>query len=216
MVSVHAGSEYVHQPTLAIAQQYRALIDAGADLVIGHHPHVIQGVERYRDGVIAYSLGNFSFSTYSVRHRAQGVRMYSLVVRASVQQGHIQQLELVPLWVDNAAAWQLGDRVLDPRPAEPQLLGGRFARFVLDEVERFSAAVPGARATKLHRIGSRAFVDLGHGPPPAAAVRKMLAAQRRAYRAVLAGGAGPRPANPRERRDTHDGSPAALRTDYRE
>jgi poly-gamma-glutamate synthesis protein (capsule biosynthesis protein) len=38
-----------------------ALIDAGADAVIGHHPHVLQGIERYGRGVIAYSLGNFIF-----------------------------------------------------------------------------------------------------------------------------------------------------------
>jgi poly-gamma-glutamate synthesis protein (capsule biosynthesis protein) len=40
----------------------RACIDAGASLVIGHHPHLLQGIERYRDGVICYSLGNFVFA----------------------------------------------------------------------------------------------------------------------------------------------------------
>ena len=39
----------------------RAAIDAGADLVLGHHPHVPQGIEFYKEGVIAYSLGNFVF-----------------------------------------------------------------------------------------------------------------------------------------------------------
>jgi len=37
------------------------LVDAGADLVLGHHPHVLQDVERYHGGLIAYSLGNFVF-----------------------------------------------------------------------------------------------------------------------------------------------------------
>ena len=39
----------------------RAIIDAGADIVIGMHPHVVQGIEKYKDGLIVYSLGNFSF-----------------------------------------------------------------------------------------------------------------------------------------------------------
>ena len=39
----------------------RALVDAGADLIVGHHPHVVHGIEAYNGGVIAYSLGNFLF-----------------------------------------------------------------------------------------------------------------------------------------------------------
>jgi len=42
----------------------RKLIDSGADIIIGHHPHVLQGVELYNNGVIAYSLGNFIFNTH--------------------------------------------------------------------------------------------------------------------------------------------------------
>lgn len=38
-----------------------AAIDAGADVVWGHHPHVLQPIEKYGDGIIFYSLGNFSF-----------------------------------------------------------------------------------------------------------------------------------------------------------
>lgn len=41
-----------------------ALIDAGADLILGHHPHVIHGVEKYKHGLIAYSLGNFLFHSF--------------------------------------------------------------------------------------------------------------------------------------------------------
>ncbi|HXK36004.1 MAG TPA: CapA family protein [Candidatus Paceibacterota bacterium] len=60
VVSFHAGEEY--QPHTAAQERiYRAAIDAGADLVIGHHPHVVQDVERYGGGWIAYSLGNFIF-----------------------------------------------------------------------------------------------------------------------------------------------------------
>lgn len=61
IASVHWGKEYRYKPEKSQQKLGRALIDAGADLVIGHHPHVVQGVERYRDRYIVYSLGNFCF-----------------------------------------------------------------------------------------------------------------------------------------------------------
>ena len=42
-------------------------IDAGASAVIGHHPHILQGIEHYKDGIILYSLGNFTFGSYSMK-----------------------------------------------------------------------------------------------------------------------------------------------------
>jgi poly-gamma-glutamate synthesis protein (capsule biosynthesis protein) len=60
-VSVHHGSEYSLEPHPSQVQFSRAVIDAGADLVIGHHPHVMQRAEVYRHGLILYSLGNFVF-----------------------------------------------------------------------------------------------------------------------------------------------------------
>jgi poly-gamma-glutamate synthesis protein (capsule biosynthesis protein) len=61
IISFHWGIEYQHQPSSAQRRLARASIDAGADVVLGHHPHVLQGVERYKNGLIAYSLGNFVF-----------------------------------------------------------------------------------------------------------------------------------------------------------
>ena len=51
----------------------RRWIDAGADVVIAHHPHVIQGIERYKDGLIAYSLGNLLFDNTSSNRKWGGV-----------------------------------------------------------------------------------------------------------------------------------------------
>ncbi len=59
IVQVHAGLEMVDLPLPEWRQRYRELIDLGADLVIGHHPHVIQGSETYKGKMIYYSLGNF-------------------------------------------------------------------------------------------------------------------------------------------------------------
>ncbi len=61
IVTIHWGKEYTHEPTTEQKRLARAAIDAGAHVVLGHHPHVLQGIEFYREGVIAYSLGNFVF-----------------------------------------------------------------------------------------------------------------------------------------------------------
>ncbi|HEV2291447.1 MAG TPA: CapA family protein [Gemmatimonadales bacterium] len=61
LVMIHGGNEYRERPPAALHALMRGLILAGADAVIGHHPHVLQGAERFHDRPIAYSLGNFVF-----------------------------------------------------------------------------------------------------------------------------------------------------------
>ena len=61
IVSMHSGTEYVPGPNSRQTKFARVAIDYGADLVIGHHPHVIQTIEKYKDKYIFYSLGNFVF-----------------------------------------------------------------------------------------------------------------------------------------------------------
>jgi poly-gamma-glutamate synthesis protein (capsule biosynthesis protein) len=61
VVSMHAGAEYAKAPVAEQQQFARAAIEAGATLVIGHHPHVVQPCEEYRTGIICYSLGNLVF-----------------------------------------------------------------------------------------------------------------------------------------------------------
>lgn len=61
VVSMHAGIEYAKTPHPSQQQFARAAIEAGATLVIGHHPHVVQPCEEYQTGVICYSLGNLVF-----------------------------------------------------------------------------------------------------------------------------------------------------------
>ena len=66
IVSMHAGAEYWTHPHPIQTAFAHAAIEAGARVVVGHHPHVVQPVERYRDGVIFYSLGNLVFDQQSV------------------------------------------------------------------------------------------------------------------------------------------------------
>jgi poly-gamma-glutamate synthesis protein (capsule biosynthesis protein) len=64
IVSMHSGVEYQPKPSEGQIAFAHAAIDAGAKLVIGHHPHVVQPSEQYRNGLIYYSLGNFVFDQY--------------------------------------------------------------------------------------------------------------------------------------------------------
>lgn len=61
IVSLHWGTEYKPRSNSVQQDLGRALIDGGVDIVLGHHPHVDQEIERYGDGWIVYSLGNFVF-----------------------------------------------------------------------------------------------------------------------------------------------------------
>lgn len=61
IASMHWGIEYHYNPNSTQVKIAHAAIDAGADIVYGHHPHVLQKIEEYNGGIIYYSLGNFSF-----------------------------------------------------------------------------------------------------------------------------------------------------------
>jgi poly-gamma-glutamate capsule biosynthesis protein CapA/YwtB (metallophosphatase superfamily) len=75
-VSYHGGVEYQPRPTKRTRDFARACIDAGADALIGHHPHVTQGIEWYRGRPIFYSLGNFLFKQFDPwTDRGMAVRM---------------------------------------------------------------------------------------------------------------------------------------------
>ncbi len=61
VVSLHFGEEYQKEPNKKQKEIARSVIDNGAKIVVGHHSHVIQDKENYKDGLIVYSLGNFIF-----------------------------------------------------------------------------------------------------------------------------------------------------------
>ena len=63
IISLHWGIEYSDYPSKDQVSKARALINSGADVIIGHHPHIYQGIEIYRNRPIIYSLGNFIFGS---------------------------------------------------------------------------------------------------------------------------------------------------------
>ena len=63
ILSIHYGKEYRHVPHKSTVAIYRNFVDAGADLILGHHPHVIRGIEQYKQALIVHSLGNYTFAS---------------------------------------------------------------------------------------------------------------------------------------------------------
>ncbi len=118
-VNFHWGLEKEHIPQDEQIWFAHKTIDYGADMIIGHHPHVLQGIENYKGKYIAYSLGNFIFGGNSRRHESTAI----LHVSINTQTHTIQQVSILPVQVDN---WQ------------PHLLTGESAKAVLDSVKQYS------------------------------------------------------------------------------
>jgi len=86
IVSLHAGEEYKVNPTLFQINFAKTCIKAGADLIIGHHPHVIQKVERYKNGWIAYSLGNFVFDQSFSEKTMEGLVLKVIIENKKIKE----------------------------------------------------------------------------------------------------------------------------------
>lgn len=126
IVSIHAGTEYAAEPNEVQRTLAHAAIDAGAALVLGSHPHVLQGIEYYKGGVIFYSLGNFVFDLDPDDLRNLGpAPAETLVAQVTFRGGQVRGLELVPMMIDTTQ--------YRPTPA-----AGTAARLVLDRVYRLT------------------------------------------------------------------------------
>lgn len=91
-VLLHWGNEYETKHTKEQGVFARKLIDRGVTMVIGHHPHVVQEVEMYGGGVIAYSLGNFVFDQNFSADTAQG-----LLLEIGIQDKKITRVKEIPI-----------------------------------------------------------------------------------------------------------------------
>lgn len=134
---LHWGLEYSPLPTPEQVELAHAAVDAGADLIIGHHSHMVQGIEHYKNGVIAYSLGNCTDSDVDwvgpERHyesRMTTTDREGLALVVTLQDDGVQLEQTVPLWLNDAG---------QPGPAE-----GEHAQRILQYVEERSAALANA------------------------------------------------------------------------
>lgn len=124
VVAFHWGVEGTHHPIAAQIQEAHAAIDAGADLVMSHHPHWLQGIERYHGGLIMYSFGDLVFPPLS-RAAAETVIMTSKVSDRWIT------ATITPYLLDGSGV--------------PRRATGRDARSILRQLDRFSRA----RGTRL-------------------------------------------------------------------
>jgi poly-gamma-glutamate synthesis protein (capsule biosynthesis protein) len=127
IVAVHWGMEYDatvfdYQPTLA-----RIAVDAGADLVVGHHAHTIQGSDVYKGKPIVYGLGNFAFGTANAK--AKGA-----VLKASFLSDGGTRLEIVPVDQNNFRT-----------DYQPRLFQGAELDQALEDVRRLAPSLPWRR-----------------------------------------------------------------------
>ena len=103
IVVMHWGSELDTVPRPWQQALGRKFIDAGADAVVGHHPHVVQGIELYKGKYIAYSLGNFAFGGNSL---ARHPETFILRLRFHGKGGKTSAREAVilPCWTTSSGA----------------------------------------------------------------------------------------------------------------
>jgi poly-gamma-glutamate synthesis protein (capsule biosynthesis protein) len=98
LVSIHGGEEYSDTPLAGARELYRAVIDAGADGVLGHHAHVMQGLEIYRGKPLIYGLGNLVMHMHS-DHAWTG---FGVLARMTFEDGRTPSTAVCPYRIDDA------------------------------------------------------------------------------------------------------------------
>jgi len=94
IVSLHAGVEYQPMPDAFQKAFAQMAIEKGADIVIGHHPHVVQPLIPYKNGWIAYSLGNFIFDQYFSPQTMQGAILKAEIKNKKIESVMLQKIKL--------------------------------------------------------------------------------------------------------------------------
>ncbi len=139
VVSFHWGEELRNYPKSYQRKFAHESIEAGASVVIGHHPHVLQGLEVYRGGLIAYSLGNFLFGSYSEKSTD------SAILAVDFDRNGLIQAQLYPVNVSNR-------EVL----FQTKLRRGADAHRVLTDLRAFSAEF----GTRLTTVGDTGVIPI--------------------------------------------------------
>lgn len=122
IVSMHAGEEYQAEPGRTQTDFARAAVDAGADMVIGHHPHVVQSAEIYKGKYIFYSLGNFVFDQMWSEETRRGI-----AVKAFFTKSGVSKIELMPVKIFDYA---------QPQPADEKTGAAIAARLKIQTANR--------------------------------------------------------------------------------
>lgn len=129
IVSIHGGDEKAYTPTKDHLKYCRGAADAGADLVLGHHTHVVNGIERYNGTYIVYSLANFCFGgNINPDDKDTFIFQQSFIVNAdkSISPGDIN---VIPCSISS---------VSDTNNFQPTPLTGEDAERVLNKIAKYS------------------------------------------------------------------------------
>ncbi|MCG3174281.1 MAG: Capsule biosynthesis protein CapA [Myxococcota bacterium] len=161
VVFMHWGRESTWFPADYQKRLARVAIDAGAAAVIGHHPHVLQGAETYRDRPIAYSLGNFVFGgNWNPRDKDAAIAWLELSRATGGKRRLSARLELLPVRTD---------RLPEGHPFAAHVVEGGEKTRVLCRLRamsaKFRSPLPQLRAPDL----ARDCAGVGPAPPPAPA-----------------------------------------------
>jgi poly-gamma-glutamate synthesis protein (capsule biosynthesis protein) len=133
IVALHAGFEYSAAPNPVQRELAHAAVDAGAALVLGAHPHVLQGIEVYKRVPIVYSLGNFVFDVDNDDRQQPGMpTLLSAVLRIRLDANGVQGLEVRPA-------------IIDERDGRPIPVTGAAARPVYDRIYSLTDALNAGR-----------------------------------------------------------------------
>ncbi len=135
VLNVHWGVESSDTPEAWQIEAAHSMIDAGADLIIGHHPHVVQGIEVYKGHYIAYSLGNFSFGGNSA-----SINPESMIFRASFSKNAncnlaLSRVSVVPCYTTSSGSTS--------NNFKPTPLYGSTGKAVIDKIISLSAGLEG-------------------------------------------------------------------------
>jgi len=94
IVSLHAGKEYTTDLTDFQVKFSKSCIGAGADMVLGHHSHVIQKLEKYKNGWVAYGLGNFIFDQSFSEETMEGGLLEVIIINGKIREVNLKKVEI--------------------------------------------------------------------------------------------------------------------------
>jgi len=101
VIYAHGGLETLDAPLTEFSNRYRELIDVGADMIIAHHPHIIQGYEDYKESRIYYSLGDFYFSHKKHKRFSE----LGLMVEIDIVEDELKYREIIIKQIDNKVVY---------------------------------------------------------------------------------------------------------------
>ena len=141
IVSAHGGAEYKTVPGGWKSNRWRSFVDAGADVVLGHGPHNLQGVEWYKGAAIFYSLGNLSFGTRPPKRRTGGMILTAALARVDIDKGVVTRAAVIPLFVDNVQSWTVDGVKMPVRQFSPRPTTGPHFKAMTQQLIEMSSSI---------------------------------------------------------------------------